>query len=284
MPFCTILIHFIKFLHQIYVGFFMYNKSLLFLSVLFVSVGLQGMNKVDNTTVLQALIKNGKTVPAQRSLDVVESLQRIKKLISDYEEQNPEVFADIQLVDAVNNGDIDNIRAAIKNKADLLIEVGIAPAFFKLYNRLALLQPFLDAGLDINTKNSRFLNVTMFFYTACYVPIHNLRNRQKRRLIDSLRGLQKLGADINAPTCFRKTALMFVAQHKERLFILKALLEMGADIDARDCVGTALKYAVLCKNEEAAKALMEQAEKKKAVEGENQLKCVKNSEQQEEKE
>ena len=187
---------------------------------------------------LQALGENGNITPqaiqngSHHISGGIGLLVKIRQLVDAYDKKHPGLLADTQLVHAFTTGDIDNIKDAIEHGANLLVETRDICAFFKLHNRLALLQPLLDAGLDINTKSSR--GITMFFYTACCLPVDKLTEHQRERLVGSLHGLQKLGADIDIPDAEGVTALMCVAACPERLFILKALLEMGAAVDAQD--------------------------------------------------
>jgi len=172
--------------------------------------------------------------------------------IKAFEADHEDLVLQFKLLKAVDKGDGAAIREVLDTKKVSPTQIIYdAPIFFRLLNSshgINLLPVFLEAGASIEAPNG--VGETLFWNHACSTFIgtfdrfYSFECRQWTQkvtcsaapIIEKLKGLKKLGANINAQNEEGQTALLYCAVNK-RTEIVEALLEMDADIAIKDNKG-----------------------------------------------
>lgn len=159
------------------------------------------------------------------------------------------VYADdsatFELLDAIERGDVEGVKAAVDKGADLqgtIIENYTALALAVDRGHGDIVKTLIAAGSDVNAEAGWYPTALFLAASRGDVPVMKI-------LIEN-------GADVHAEGMFGETALMLVVHHVEAV---QLLLDSGADPNAanRDEGWTALMLAVRDGDLEVVKLLLE---------------------------
>lgn len=159
-----------------------------------------------------------------------------------------------ELVDAAGDGDLQKVKEALKNGADINARYEDSPALIDAVNwgNVEIVKYLVENGADIENMNNIYGN-TALMRTADTMYV------ESEICIEIAQYLLEKGANINAKTRNGWTALMY-ASCKGHFDMVKFLVENGADINAITDNGyTALNSAL---DKEIEKFLIEAGAKR----------------------
>lgn len=163
--------------------------------------------------------------------------------------QNVEDLPDPPVIEAVQSGELSDLRAALRKGADVNARNGFGESAlaFALYDR-EMLKTLVGAGAQLNVQDD--FGVTPLMRAAV------------TRDASTLRLLVRWGADVHIRDLNGRQALMFAALDGN-FETIKALVALGADVSAADYDGyTVLDYAAQNGNDEATTWLQRRGAKR----------------------